>query len=178
MIIRPNTKRYEMVISRSLRRPRIGSAPPVNAWARNVTLRNPHAKAVLMAACFYVNDEGSCFCGIGTLAQDTDLSVHTVRNRLNWLERIGAIRRSPRWRDENGRVNYDGRGKRTSDEIRLLLDASIDALHAAASSDAPSGELPDSTTTECASVSPISTVGLNSELKMSSPPSGVRQPTD
>ena len=176
VIIRPNTKRYEMVISRSLRRPRIGS-DSAHAWARNVTLRNPHAKAVLMAACFYVNDEGSCLCGIGTLAQDTDLSVHTVRNRLNWLERIGAIRRSPRWRDENGRVNYDGRGKRTSDEIRLLLDASMmlstrrpQAMRRAVN--CPIARL------QCASVSPISTVGLNSELKMSSPPSGVRQPTD
>jgi hypothetical protein len=45
---------------------------------------------------------------IPTLAEDTELSQQTVRNRLAWLEEIGAIARLPQWIDEYGRRNGDG----------------------------------------------------------------------
>jgi hypothetical protein len=39
----------------------------------------------------YVDGDGYCFVSIPTLADDTELSRTTVRNRLAWLEEIGAI---------------------------------------------------------------------------------------
>ena len=81
---------------------------------------DPNAKTVLRALALYVNGEGSCFVGIDQLSDDTDLSADTVRRRLVWLEQIGAIVRLTQWLDENGRRNSEGRGKRTSDEIRLF----------------------------------------------------------
>ena len=108
-----------------------------HAWARQMRLRNPYGKAVLMALTHYVNDVGSCFCGIPTLAEDTDLSDDTVRKRLKWLEEIGAIARFPRWRDDKGVINGDGRGKRTSDDIRLLLESDPEFIEARAHGEAP-----------------------------------------
>ena len=73
----------------------------------------------------YVNVDGACFVSIDALADDTELAADTVRKRLAWLESIGAIARLPQWVDASGRRNGEGRGKRTTDEIRLLL--SVDA---------------------------------------------------
>lgn len=113
------------------RRTRMGS-DAAHTWARNLRLGNPYAKSVLLALTLYVNDEGSCFAGIGSLADDTDLSEDTVRKRLRWLEEIGAIARFARFRDENGRVNTEGRGKRTTDDIRLLIESDPEDIEARA----------------------------------------------
>jgi hypothetical protein len=102
------------------------AADLAHGWARQFTLGNPYAKSILLALSLYVDQDGSCYPGLGTLAHDTDLSVPTVRRRLEWLERIGLIARSPRWEDEYGCYNKVGRGKRTSDEIRFLYDADPD----------------------------------------------------
>lgn len=114
------------------RRARRVASDEAHAWARSLKLNNPNAKTVLRALALYVNGEASCFVGIDQLADDTDLSPDTVRRRLVWLEQIGAIVRLPQWVDANGRRNSEGRGKRTTDEIRMLLDADADDIEARA----------------------------------------------
>jgi Helix-turn-helix domain len=155
-------------MSTTRRRPRIG-ADSAHSWARNLTLGNPHAKAVLMALCFYVNDEGACFCSISTLAQDTDLSENTVRSRLRWLDDIGAIVRIPQWLDEHGRRTYIVGGKRTSDEIKLLLDEDADTIE----DRARNKENPPNKD----AVSPPPQVGLNSDPETVSPAPALQQPS-
>lgn len=108
-----------------------------HAWARNLRLGNPHAKSLLRAIALYSNDEGSCIAGIGTLAEDTDLSPYTVRKRLAFLEEIGAIIKIARWLDDKGRPNTEGRGKRTTDDIRLQIDADVEMIEARARGDVP-----------------------------------------
>jgi hypothetical protein len=99
-----------------------------HAWARSVPLNNPYGKTVLRALTLYVNGEGCCFVSLDQLAEDTDLSIDTVRRRLVWLDSVGAIVRMHQWIDANGRRNSEGRGKRTTDEIRLLVDADLDEI--------------------------------------------------
>lgn len=115
---------------------RIG-ADTARVWARELSLGNPHAKAVLLAVANYMNEDGSAFPGISTIASDTDLSEDTVVGRLRWLEGIGAIALFKCWVDENGRRNHEGRGRVTSSEIRFLFDADTDEIEAAAQPDKP-----------------------------------------
>jgi hypothetical protein len=110
------------------RRPRRIAADEAHAWARNLRLGNPYAKLVLSMLTLYVQGDGSCFVGIEALAEDTELSADTVRKRLAWLEDVGAIARFPQWVDASGRRNGEGKGKRTTDEIRLLLSADADSI--------------------------------------------------
>ncbi|WP_409188426.1 helix-turn-helix domain-containing protein [Bradyrhizobium sp. RDM4] len=91
------------------RRARRIAADEAHAWARNLRLNNPHAKLTLSMTSLYVDGDGFCFVSIQTLADDTELSTQTVRNRLAWLEEIGAIARLPQWIDEFGRRNGEGR---------------------------------------------------------------------
>lgn len=142
-----------------------------HAWARSLPLSNPNGKTVLRALALYVNGEGCCFVGIDQLAEDTDLSADTVRRRLVWLEQVGAIVRLPQWLDENGRRNGEGRGKRTTDEIRLLLDADFDEIERRALGDFS----PDSSP-EPAEFSPSSVQGLNDAAQIGSPALAVGQP--
>ena len=104
------------------KRPTI-AADTAHAWARSLALDNPHAKSVLRALALYADQNGCCYAGLDRLADDTDLTIDTVRRRLVWLEGIGAIQRRPQWIDASGRRNGDGRGKCTSDEVQLLMDA-------------------------------------------------------
>lgn len=113
-------------------RPRRIAADEAHAWARNLRLGNPYAKLVLSMLTIYVNGEGACFVGASALAEDCELALETVRRRLAWLESIGALCRLPQWVDENGRRNGDGRGRRTTDEIRLMIDADPDEIEARA----------------------------------------------
>jgi hypothetical protein len=114
------------------RRKRRIAADEAHAWARNLRLRNPYAKLVLSTLTLYVNGEGMCFVSLAQLAEDTEFAPETVRRRLIWLESIGAVVRMPQWLDENGRRNADGRGRRTTDEIRLMIDADPEVIEAAA----------------------------------------------
>lgn len=139
-----------------LRRPRRIAADEAHAWARNLRLGNPYAKLVLSMLTLYVDGNGICFVGIETLAEDTELSTDTVRKRLVWLETVGAVARFPQWLDASGRRNSEARGKRTSDEIRLLINADSDLIEARAKGD---GE--DDSTPETAPVSPSPQPGLN-----------------
>jgi hypothetical protein len=111
-----------MTNDRAKRRPRRIAADEAHAWARNLRLGNLHAKMVLSMLTLYVDGEGSAFVGIPSLAEDCELSPDTVRRRLGWLEEIGAIARVPQWLDENGNRNSLGRGKRTTDLIKLLIE--------------------------------------------------------
>jgi len=143
-----------------------------HAWARSLKLNNPNAKTVLRALALYVNGEGSCFVGLDQLSEDTDLSPDTVRRRLVWLEQIGAILRLAPWLDENGRRNAQGRGKRTTDEIRLLLAADIDEIERLARG---AGE--PNPSTETTEFSPSREQGLNDDQDSVSPRLAPRQPS-
>lgn len=155
------------------RRARRIAADEAHAWARNLRLNNPHAKLTLSMLSLYVDGDGFCFVAIPTLADDTELSTQTVRNRLAWLEQIGAIARLPQWVDEMGRRNGEGRGKRTSDLIRLMIDTDQDVIEAAAGGD------PDAVSRE---VSPMPQTGLNNGADPVrynvSPAPALRQPYD
>lgn len=151
------------------RRARRIAADEAHAWARNLRLNNPHAKLTLSMLSLYVDGDGFCFVAIPTLADDTELSAQTVRNRLAWLEQIGAIARLPQWIDEYGRRNGDAKGKRTSDLIRLMIDIDQGVIEAAAGGEA------ESVSRE---VSPLPQTGLNPEPETVSPAPALRQPYD
>lgn len=112
-------------------RMRVG-ADQARAWARELDLRNPYAKAILLAIANYMNEDGAAWPGTATIARDTDISEDTVVRRLRWLASVGAIALFKCWRDENGQRNYEGRGKPTSNEIRFLFDADKDEIEARA----------------------------------------------
>ena len=107
-------------------------ADVARAWVRGINLRNPYAKAVLMAIANYMNEDGAAWPGLATLSRDTDIAEDTIAARLRWCEEIGAIVQLKTWVDENGRRNHDRRGRPTSSEIRFCFDADIDALEEAA----------------------------------------------
>ncbi len=159
------------------RRRQMRSADFAHAWARSLQLGNPYAKSVLMALSLYVNDETcSTYVGIPTLAEDTDLSQDTVRKRLKWLEEIGAVARIARWRDDRGVVNTKGLGKRTTDDIKLLIDADPEEIEAKAFG---RFEEPDEAETgeNDAEFSPRSQQGLNSGQDSASTAAGLGQPS-
>lgn len=151
------------------RRARRIAADEAHAWARNLRLNNPHAKLTLSMLTQYVDGDGFCFVSIPTLADDTELSPTTVRSRLAWLEEIGAIARLPQWIDEYGRRTGDGKGKRTSDLIRLMIDVDPERIEAGAGGD-----------TEAVSreVSPPPHGGVNPGSENVSPVPALCQPSD
>jgi len=146
-------------------RPRRIAADEAHSWARNLRLGNPYAKLVLCMLTLYVNPDGICFVGIEQLSDDTELSADTVRKRLAWLEHVGAVARFPQWIDGNGRRNGEGKGKRTTDEIRLLTDADIDVIEARALGDG-------------APISPSCQQGLSEEQDDAGPMVALGQPSD
>lgn len=162
--------------ARDRRRRRIAS-DEAHAWARNLKLYNPYAKSVLRALASYVDEFGSCHPGISTIAADTDLSDDTVRKRLKFLEEVGAIVRFPRWRDEQGRENTDGRGKRTTDDIRLLIDSDPEDVEARANGESVPDQGSDDTNGE-GEGGPLPQRGLNSDAEMRSPAPALGQPSD
>lgn len=155
-----------MTTIRDKRRIRRVASDEAHSWARSLVLNNPNAKSVLRALSLYVDGEACCFVGLEALAADTDLSGDTVRRRIVWLEEIGAISRQAQWLDANGKRNTDGRGKRTTDLIRLLLDADADEIEARAAGAAESDA-------KSKSISPSSQQGLNSGQPSVSPRSAL-----
>lgn len=103
-----------------------------HAWARHLKLKNTVAKFILCMLTLYVDGDGYCFVAIPTLADDTELSPQTVRTKLAWLENLGVIARVPQWIDESGVRNSQARGRRTSDNIRLMIDLDQVAIEARA----------------------------------------------
>ena len=150
-------------------RPRRIAADEAHAWARNLRLNNPHAKLTLSMVSLYVDGDGYCFVSIPTLADDTELSTQTVRNRLTWLEEIGAIARVPQWVDEYGRRNGEGKGRRTSDLIRLMIDVDPELIEAGAR-----GEIE----TVSREVAPMPQIGSNSPPETADPLPTLRRPYD
>jgi len=144
---------------REKRRARRIASDEAHAWARSLRLGNPHAKSLLRAVSLYVDGEGCCFVSLEQLADDADLSVDTARRRMAWLEEIGAIARMPQWLDGNGMRNGDGRGKRTTDLIRLLVDGDPDLVERRAAGGL-SGESSEIST----AISPSRQPGLKSEI--------------
>lgn len=137
-----------MTVAQEKRGRRPTGSDAAGTWARNLCLRvgeedaagkwkweRSHipalgCKATLLALCQYVDEEGKCWPSTSTLADNTDQSWDSVNRRLADLEYLGIIARAPRWRDESGIVNKDGRGRSTTAEIMLLFDvtqADIDA---------------------------------------------------
>ena len=96
-----------------------------STWARKLVLGDALAKYVLRSAALYVDDHGLAAVSLESLSDDTELSIATVRRKLRWLEQIGAVTLIDRWIDENGRVNYEKRGKQTFGQIRLEVDADV-----------------------------------------------------
>lgn len=94
-------------------------------WARKLPINNAYAKSILRALANYMNEDGSAYPGLSTLAEDTDINEDTIAGRLRWLESIGAIVILKNWMDERGNRNCDGVGRPTSWEIRFLIDADI-----------------------------------------------------
>ncbi len=162
------------------RRPQRVAADTAHSWARNLRLKNPYAKLVLSMLTLYVQGDGFCFVGVKEQAENCEMSEETVRRRLTWLEQVGAITRMPQWLDEHGRRNGDGRGKRTTDEIRLMIDADQDEIEARAcgaidayhDGDAEEISPPSGTglTDESHKISPVHDRGLNDEKILVSPP--------
>lgn len=149
-----------------------------SSWARNITLNNSNAKSVLRALAGYVNEEGICFVGLITLAKDCELSISTVRSRLLLLEEVGAIVRMAQWLDDRGRRNGDGRGKRTTDDVRLMMDADPDEIEARArarklgASEPDDAEEKDTDPPTSDGFSPSPGRGLNPPDQPISPPHG------
>jgi hypothetical protein len=121
-------------------RTRIGS-DQARLWVRSLHLGNPYAKAILMAVANYVNEDGTAYPGVATIHLDTEIAENTITARLRWCENIGAITLTKCWVDENGRRNRDGRGRSTSQEIRFLFDADVDAIAEAAQQQTPDRQL-------------------------------------
>jgi hypothetical protein len=154
------------------RRPRRIAADEAHAWARNLKLGNIHAKLILSMLSLYVDAEGACFVSIASLAMDCEMSPDTVRRRLAWLEEVGAIARTAQWLDENGNRNGSGRGKRTTDLIRLLYEVDPEAIEARAAGEVDAEIAPDSD-----AVSPSPQQGLNSDQDSVSTRLGLGQPS-
>lgn len=152
------------------RRPRRIAADEAHAWARNLRLGNVHAKLVLSMLSLYVNGEGEAFVGIDQLAEDCEVAANTVRSRLVWLEKIGAIVRIPHWIDEHGNRNRQGRGKRSTDLIRLMINADPDGIEARAKGDFESDADEE--------FSPPPHGGLNRAVESVSPPVALQQPSN
>lgn len=157
------------------RRARHVASDEAHAWARSLPLNNPNAKTVLRALALYVDGEGRAFVGIDQLGEDTDLSADTVRRRLVWLEQVGAIVRLQQWLDANGVRNGEGRGKRTTDLIGLLVHADVDEIERLANGGG-TGENSENSATETTPISPSSQLGLNPPPESVSPALALGQP--
>jgi hypothetical protein len=134
--------------------------------------RESSCEDVLKSLTLYVDGDGFCFVGIEQLGFDCELSPDTMRRRLVWLEEIGAIARRSQWIDASCVRNGEGRGKRTSDPIRLLVDADQDAIEARAR-----GEIGKDSDVETTAFSPSSQPGLNAEAETISPLPALCQPS-
>ena len=158
------------------RRPRRIAADEAHTWARNLRLGNHHGKSVLKALSLYVDRDGWCFVGVEQLAYDCELSADTVRRRLVWLEEIGAVLRRAQWINSKGCRNSAGEGKRTSDLIKVMVDAGNDHIIEARAR----GEIideDDGDDDEKEQVSPCSEQGLSRGVETPSPAPAPGQPS-
>ena len=84
----------------------------VMAWARSIKTGSATTKAVLMAVANYADEAGLCWPSQDQIADDTELSRHSVMRALDVLQELGLLTRERRHRKD---------GSRTSDMITLDL---------------------------------------------------------
>lgn len=82
------------------------------AWARGIKTGSATVKSVLLAVANYADEEGICWPSQDQLAEDTELSRHSIMRAMDQLEDMGLVTRERRHR---------GDGSRTSDLIVLDL---------------------------------------------------------
>jgi hypothetical protein len=99
------------------------------AWAQSFKTGSSSAKAVLMALCSIVNDDGVGFPSQQRIADDTELSIRSVKRAMDDLETRGMLSRERRYREN---------GYRTSDLITVHQTPII--LGAKLSRDTESGD--------------------------------------
>jgi DNA-binding transcriptional regulator YhcF (GntR family) len=86
------------------------------AWARSFKTGSSATKAVLLAIANYADEEGIAWPSQEQLADDTELSRHTIMRAMDSLEELGLLNRERRHR---------GDGSRTSDLIMLDLSCTV-----------------------------------------------------
>lgn len=82
------------------------------AWARGIKTGSATVKSVLLAISNYADEDGICWPSQEQLADDTELSRHSVMRAIDQLEELGLLSRERRHR---------GDGSRSSDLIMLDL---------------------------------------------------------
>lgn len=80
------------------------------AWAQSHKTGSSAGKAVLLAVCAIINDDGEGFPSQQRIADDSELSIRTVKREMDKLEAAGYLSRQRRYRAD---------GYRTSDLICL-----------------------------------------------------------
>lgn len=86
------------------------------AWAREIKTGSATIKSVLLAVANYADEEGVCWPSQEQLAEDTELSRHSIMRALDQLEEMGLLSRERRHR---------GDGSRSSDLIMLDLSSTV-----------------------------------------------------
>lgn len=86
------------------------------AWAFSVEL-SPGPKFTLLALANFADEDGDCYPGQERLAQMTGQDVRTIQRHLKAMEESGILTRRHQYREDAG-----GRGGRTSDRYRLMLN--------------------------------------------------------
>lgn len=86
------------------------------AWAQSHKTGSAAGKAVLLAICAIVNDDGEGFPSQKRIADDSELSIRTVKREMDRLEQTGYLTRERRYREG---------GYRTSDAIVLHMEPKI-----------------------------------------------------
>ena len=84
------------------------------AWARSIKTGSATVKSVLLAVANYADEEGICWPSQEQLADDTELSRHSIMRALDQLEDMGLMSRDRRHRKD---------GSRTSDLITRDLSS-------------------------------------------------------
>lgn len=82
------------------------------AWARGIKTGSATVKSVLLAIANYADEEGVCWPSQDQLADDTELSRHSIMRGLDQLEEMELVTRERRHRKD---------GSRSSDLIVLDL---------------------------------------------------------
>lgn len=86
------------------------------AWAQGAKTGSSTTKAVLLAICSVVNDEGIGWPSQQRIAEDSELSIRTVKSSMMKLEAAGILSRQRRYREG---------GYRTTDLIQVHQEPQI-----------------------------------------------------
>lgn len=90
------------------------------AWAQSAKTGSPTTKAILMALCSIVNDDGVGWPSQKRISDDCEYSLRTVKSAMKKLEQDGIITRTRRYRDG---------GYRTSDIIQINQEPILGATN-------------------------------------------------